>query len=204
MDMHFSFAKCEAGWRTHRSWLALLACGLALAGCHHAQPLSKEAEIQSSLNRFYAAEPACLWSAPITLEPTEAAAPAQAQAKANELRALDEAGVLDKARHGYLVTAAGRPFWRADPKQPGFGNVCYGHWRVSRVDRTTPHQDDLFGATVEASFEASIPSPALWTRMPAVQKAFPLMALKLSRSLPHGATMKHTGKGWQVAAIEVP
>ena len=181
--------------------VAMAACCALGSGCHKTPTVSQEEQVRTALNRFYAAQPACLWDKPVTLEHTKHGAESFST---KEARALDDAGLIDRERHGYVLTNAGRPFWREDKAQPGFGNLCFGKWQVTRIVSMTPRKDDLLGNTTEAVFEANMPSPALWTRQPEVQKAFPLMAMKVTKPMPHSATMRHTEKGWQVAVIAVP
>lgn len=182
--------------------LVITACCALSAGCHRrSQPVSQAEQIRTVLNNFYATEPACLWIKPVTLERTR---DRSASVKLSEARALIDAGLIDRERHGYRLTNPGRAFWRDDKTQPGFGNLCFGRWHVDRVTRMTTRPDDLFGDATETQFDATVMSPALWTRLPSMQQAFPLMALEVSRPLPHSATMKHTDKGWQIAVIAVP
>ena len=181
--------------------LALLSyCALG-TGCHRTKPVSQADEIQAALNRFYATEPACLWTTPVTLEHSKLASKSITE---KEAHALDDAGLIDIERHGYKLTNAGRAFWRNDKTEQNFGNLCFGKWHVNRIVSMTARPDGLFGDATETQFDATITSAALWTRVPAMQKAFPLMALEVTRPLPHRATMKHTDKGWQIAVIEVP
>lgn len=180
--------------------LAIAGCALGV-GCHKTPTVSQEEQVQTALNRFYAAQPVCLWDKPVALTRLKHT-PNFIGAK--EARALDDAGLIDKERHGYSVTNAGMPFWREEKAEPGSGNLCFGKWNVTRIDSMKPRKDDLFGNTTETEFQANIPSPALWTRLPEVQKAFPVMAMKVTEPMPHSATMRHTDKGWQVAVIAVP
>ncbi|WP_419805337.1 hypothetical protein [Terriglobus sp.] len=163
--------------------------------------MSQADEVQAALNRFYATEPACVWTNSVTLEHSKGRSKS---VTAEEARALDQAGLIDVQRHSYKLTNAGRAFWRDDKTEQGFGNLCFGKWHVDRIVSMTTRPDDLFGNATEVQFDATVASPALWTRSPAMQKAFPLMALEVSRPLPHSATMKHTDKGWQIAVIAVP
>ena len=181
--------------------LAVMGCCALSEGCHHAPVPSQEDEVRATLNSFYAAQPACLWTEPVRIE--GAKGPSRSLT-AKEARALDDAGLIDRERHHDTLTNAGRAFWRPDGKQPEYGNLCFGKWTVTRVVSVSPMQNDLFQNTYQARFEVAMPSPALWTRMPGLQAAFPLMAQKVTAPRPRSATLRKTNGGWQVAVIAEP
>lgn len=178
---------------------ALLGCCVLSSGCHHAAPPpSQDDQILATLNAFYAAQPACLWSEPVRIDGSRGGSHSPTL---KESRALDDAGLIDRDRRRDTLTNAGRTFWHEDAKKPGFGNLCFGKWTVTRVVSVSPLQNDLFHNLYEARFEVAMPSPALWTRMPQMQAAFPLMGQKVSAPRPRSATMRKTDSGWQVAVI---
>ena len=177
----------------------IIACA-GVAGCHRARPLTETEQFAALLNKFYANEPACLWQQQTTLDETNygAALPTPSEAKA-----LVDAGLIAAAPHGYALTGSGRKVWRPNVDEPRFGNLCYGTWHVERIDALTPRHDEVYGDVTDAQFFTVISSPAAWTRLPEMHQAFPLMAIEVSQSLPHLATLKHTDKGWQVASASV-
>lgn len=179
---------------------AIALCGLS-AGCHRVPPVSQADEIRTALNRFYAVEPACLWTKPITLERSRNGSDT---ATPREARALVYAGLIEAEHHGHKLTNAGSSFWREDPARRGFGNLCFGKWHADKIDNMVARPDGLFGNVIETRFEATLTSEALWTRVPAMQQAFPLMAMEVEGPVPHNAIMRHTDKGWEIAVIEVP
>ena len=189
------------GTRGLKLLAAVICLGLSgpLAGCHHARAVSQTDEITTALNQFYQGTPVCLWQKSITLDATRNPSESMTHAQAH---ALIGSGLLVAEGRHYTLTGGGMPFWRPDPKEPRFGNLCFGTWRVTRIERMkTSH--DLFGDVVQTEFNAIVPSAASWTQLPQVQEAFPLMALEISHDLPHVVMMRRTDKGWQIASAVV-
>src|SRR5579862_9844176 len=98
----------------------------------------------NAINTYYSSKPSCLWTAPVRF-------PVQVDtsdtSKTGGYDALVDQGLLvrttgekkvmliaSKQVNDYDISDNGRSAWTADPDQPGFGNFCYGHRKVSSID----------------------------------------------------------------------
>ena len=102
----------------------------------------------SAINTYYSAHPACLWSDP-TKFPVQA--DTSNASKTSGYDALVDQGLLvrttaekkvliiaSKQVNNYDISDKGRSAWTADVNQPGYGNFCYGHRKVTSIDSSTP------------------------------------------------------------------
>src|ERR1019366_4935787 len=141
---------------------ALLALTLALtAACNKNAPSTPN--YGDAINAFYQAHPACLWSSekrfPIQASPDDA--------KAENLDALVDQGLLtrtvtekkiiivSKRENNYDLSDKGRSAWTADPDQPGYGNFCYGHRKVTSIDNAPPASDQP-GSTITVNYHYTV------------------------------------------------
>ncbi len=163
-----------------------------------------------AINTYYSAHPVCLWDAPRQL-------PAQANTsggspKTSEFDALVDQGLLVRTTaekkvfivasrqvNNYDLSDKGRSAWTADPQQPGFGNFCYGHRKVSIIDSSTPSTADS-GATTEVAFHTTLEGAPGWATAAETLNAFPNLHTDLSAAQPAQATLINTSKGWQVVS----
>src|SRR5271155_3589691 len=150
--------------RTTLRTAALCGATLALAaGCN--KKADNTINFTSAINTYYSAHPACLWSDPIKF-------PVQADtsnaSKTSGYDALVDQGLLvrttaekkvmiiaSKQVNNYDLSDKGRTAWTADPNQPGYGNFCYGHRKVSSIDSFTPTTDAV-GATTQITYRYSL------------------------------------------------
>ena len=152
-----------------------------------------------AINHYYDTEPSCLWFEPVALptlvNPGRDILPS--------LEALASQGLLTRSQEQdgqrFQLADSARTYFRPDTRRPGFGNLCYGKPRVQHIDSTMLRHDENFGDVTDVAYESVIPSAPAWTAAPAVQHAFPIMALEISRPLPHTATLVKTPQGWDVA-----
>ena len=183
--------------------LVVCLCSLTLtAGCNQAKPkpASFNELATAAINHYYDTELSCLWFEPVALptfvDPGRDILPG--------LEALASQGLLTRSQkqgsQRFQLADSAREYFRPDAIRPGFGNLCYGKPRVQHIDRTMLRHDDNFGDVTDVAYESVIPSAPAWTAAPAVQHAFPVMALEVSRPLPHIATLKETPQGWAVAS----
>ena len=165
----------------------------------------------SAINTYYSAHPACLWSDPIKF-------PVQADtsdaSKTSGYDALVDQGLLvrttaekkkfiiaSKQVNNYDLSDKGRSVWTADTTQPGYGNFCYGHRKVSSIDSSTPTTSDP-GATTQIFYHYNIPDAAGWASAPETQNAYPQLQTELAAPQNAQATLTNTTNGWQVSSAK--
>jgi hypothetical protein len=182
-----------------------LVCFLALAplACNKKAP--KAPNYADAINSYYQAHPACLWT-------EEKKFPVQAatsdDAKTQGYDALVDQGLLSrtvsekkviiisKRENNYDLTDKGRAAWTADPNQPGYGNFCFGHRKVSTIDSNTPSSDQP-GATVTVNYHYTLTDIPAWASAAETQTAFPQLR-PANTPQPATATLTNTSNGWQV------
>lgn len=205
----FSTASKRQGEKVMRkSWIAfcLIASTIPfVAGCH-SKAVDKQ-EFRSSLDNYYASQQACLWS-------TQVKFPVQADtdddAKTRHFDALTDAGLLqripaEKKRfligsknvNNYDLSDQGRSDWTADASQPGYGNFCFGHPKVTSIDSFTPDTGGATQYSVNYHVGATLPS---WANNAEIQTAFPSVA-DLGQGRPASAMLSKTSNGWQVQNV---
>src|SRR5271154_1186716 len=166
--------------RTTLRTAALCGAALALAtGCN--KKADNTLNFTSAINTYYSAHPTCLWSDPIKF-------PVQADtsdnSKTSGYDALVDQGLLarttaekkkfiiaSKQVNNYDLSDKGRAAWTADTTQPGYGNFCYGHRKVSSIDSSTPTTSDP-GATTQISYHYNVPDAAAWAPAAETQNAY--------------------------------
>ncbi len=131
---------------TIRGLMLCVAATLLATGCN--KKTDNNLNFTNAINTYYSAHPVCLWSEPIKF-------PVQADtsdtSKTSGYDALVDQGLLvrttaekkkmilgSKQVNNYDLSDKGRSAWTADVQQPGFGNFCYGHRKVSSIDSSTP------------------------------------------------------------------
>ena len=129
---------------SRRSFRVAACCGvaaMAAIGCN--KKADNTSNFTSAINTYYAAHPSCLWSDPIKF-PLQVAT--SDTTKTAPYDALVDQGLLSRTSvekkrliilsqqaNNYDLSDKGRSVWTADQTQPGFGNFCYGHRKVSRA-----------------------------------------------------------------------
>jgi hypothetical protein len=186
---------------------AIASAALIVAGCH-SKVVDKE-EFHSALNNYYATQQSCLWSSAVQF-------PVQADtdddAKRQHYDALTDAGLLqripaEKKRfligsknvNNYDLSDRGRSAWTADPAQPGYGNFCFGHPKVTSIDSFTPDAGGATQYSVNYHYGVTLPD---WASNAEIQTAFPSLATR-SNGQPATATLTRTGNGWQVQNVSL-
>jgi hypothetical protein len=167
---------------------------------------------EAAINSYYQARPTCLWS-------TAQQFPVQighSDPKAAQFDALVDQGLLtrttsekkiiivSKQENNYDVSDKGRSAWTADSTQPGYGNFCYGHRKVSTIDSYTPTNSQP-GATTTVQYHYAFADVPAWASTAETQTAYPRVQANLSTT-PKAATvqMTNTSNGWQVATADNP
>ena len=182
------------------------AVALLIPGC------SKKADntmnYTRAINTYYSANPACLWSEPVKFPVQVDTSDAS---KTSGYDALVDQGLLvrttaekkklilgSKQVNNYDLSDKGRAAWTADVQQPGFGNFCYGHRQVDRIDASTPTTSNV-GATTQVNYHYSFSGAPGWATAAETQNAYPQIRADLAGSQPGLVTLANTGNGWAVS-----
>lgn len=187
---------------------AAAVCGavmLVATGCN--KKADNSINYTSAINSYYSAHPACLFSeskqfpAQAATSDTSKTAPYDALVDQGLLvRTTAEKKVLiiaSKQVNNYDLSSSGRSAWTADTTQPGFGNFCYGHRKVTTIDSSTPTTSDV-GATTQINYHYGISDAPGWASAAETKTAFPNVATDLAGPQAATATLTNTANGWQV------
>jgi hypothetical protein len=196
--------------RTALRTAALCGAAFSLAiGCN--KKADNTLNFTSAINTYYSAHPACLWSDPIKF-------PVQADtsdaSKTSGYDALVDQGLLvrttaekkkfilgSKQVNNYDLSDKGRSVWTADTTQPGYGNFCYGHRKVSSLDSSTPTTSDP-GATTQIAYHYTLADAPSWATAAETQTAYPQLQTELAAPQNAQATLTNTTNGWQVSSAK--
>jgi hypothetical protein len=192
------------------SVLCVTVCVVVLlaSGCSRMEDTN--ANFTKAINKYYSDHPSCLWPDPVKfpVEEEDASSPREItgyDALVDQtllVRATDPRKVLvaeGKLAHNYNLSDQGRRIWTADPQQPGFGNLCYGHRVVAGIDSTSPTSSQN-GATTNVVYRYTIADVSPWAKSVETQTAFPSLQADLSGNQVGRATLTDTRKGWQVSS----
>jgi hypothetical protein len=187
---------------------AVVFCASAvLGGCN--RKIDNTMNFTNAINSYYSAHPACLWSDPMKF-------PVQANtsdtSKTSGYDALVDQGLLvrttaekrvmivaSKQVNNYDLSDKGRSGWTADANQPGFGNFCYGHRKVSSIDSSTPTTSAV-GATTQVAYHYTFVDVASWANAAETQTAYPQLHSELAGPVTANATLTNTSNGWQLTS----
>lgn len=185
-------------------------CGtvmLLAAGCNKKQDNS--INYTSAINAYYSAHPACLWpdsvKFPVQADTSDASKTSGYDALVDQgllVRTTAEKKVMiiaSKQVNNYDLSDKGRSAWTADVNQPGFGNFCYGHRKVTSIDSSTPTTSDA-GATTQVMYHYTLADAPGWATAAETQNAYPEIHADLSGPLTGQATLTNTNNGWQVSS----
>ena len=187
-------------------WATIFAASLLIAGCNRMEDTTQN--LTRAIDSYYNTHPSCLWPEAMKF-PVEQDTSNPKETK--RLDALVYQGLLARAASPKVMVSAGQPSdiynltpkgqsaWTPDPKQPGFGNLCYGHRTVTSIDSSSP-TSNKDGATTDVVYRYSIAAPAAWAADPETQAAFPALQADLSGNQVARATLTDTHKGWQVTS----
>ena len=107
--------------------------------------------------------------------------------------------VMSEQANNYDLSDKGRSAWTADTSQPGFGNFCYGHRKVSSITSSTPTTDQT-GATTQVNYQYTFSDAPGWATAAETQSAFPQLHTDLAAPAAAQATLTNTTNGWQVSS----
>ncbi len=147
-------------------------CGtaaLVAVGCN--KKADNTMNFTNAINAYYSAHHACLWPDPVKFPCQETPSD---PSKTSGYDALVDQGLLvrttaekkvmiiaSKQVNNYDLSDKGRSSWTADTTQPGFGNFCYGHRKVSSIDSSTPTTSQV-GATTQVSYHFTFSDAPAW------------------------------------------
>lgn len=188
-------------------------CGAAVVllatGCN--KKVDNRANFSNAINTYYSAHPPCLWSDPVKF-------PVQVDtsdtSKTTGYDALVDQGLLvrttaektkliisSKQVNNYDLSGNGRSVWTVDVAQPGFGNFCYGHYKVSSIDNSTPTTSSV-GATTQVAYHYALADVPAWAAAAETQNAYPQLRTNISSPQAAHATLTNTANGWQVTGAD--
>lgn len=182
------------------------AVALLASGCNKKD--DNTLNFTNAINTYYGAHPACLWSDsvkfPVQAETSDASKTSAYDALVDQgllIRTTGEKKVMiiaSKQVNNYDLSDKGRSAWTADVQQPGFGNFCYGHRKVSTIDSTTPTTSAV-GATTQVSYHYTLADAPAWATAAETQTAYPDVHADVSGPQAGQATLTNTSNGWQVS-----
>jgi hypothetical protein len=184
---------------------------LSSAGCN--KHVDNTMHFRDAINTYYSAHPVCLWDEPVKF-------PVQADTsdagKTAGYDALVDQGLLarttaekkvmivaSKQVNNYDISDKGRATWVADVNQPGFGNFCYGHRKVTSIDSSSPTTDER-GATTQVAFHYTVSDAPAWATAEETQNAYPQIRQNIGGPYPATATLIETNEGWKVGRMGAP
>jgi hypothetical protein len=185
-------------------------CGAALllaTGCN--KKADNTLNFTSAINSYYTVHPACLWSDtvkfPVQANTSDASKTSGYDALVDQgllVRTTAEKKVMiiaSKQVNNYDLSDKGRAAWTADTNQPGYGNFCYGHRKVSTIDSSTPTTDAV-GATTQILYHYTLADAPAWASAAETQTAYPQLQSDLAGPQSSQATLTNTSNGWQVSS----
>ena len=187
--------------------LVILSFALVLTACK--RTADSTPNFEAAINSYYQTHPSCLWTAPQRF-PIQVS---HDDPKTTQFDALVDQGLLtrttsekkiiiiSKQENNYDVSDGGRNSWTADPSQPGYGNFCYGHRKVSSVDGNSPTTDNV-GAKTTINYHWTLTDVPNWASAAETQTAYSKLANDISTApKPAVATLTNTASGWQVTSV---
>jgi hypothetical protein len=192
--------------------MALVVTGL-FAGAIGCKKEVDHAPLLAAINKSLVGRHDCIWPEPIKLpmlvDPTQ-------DARIRGFDALTDAGLFirenviktegkgqAKQMFRYNLSDKGHPSWTADPKQPGYGNFCFGRSNATAIDSAKPNDSaNPTQYTVQYQYEVlGIPE---WVRTPESMRAFPKLAADTSIQTATATLVKGESGGWEVAPASAP
>lgn len=178
------------------------------AGCN--KHVDNTQHFTDAINTYYAAHPVCLWDStmkfPVQADTSDASKTAGYDALVDQgllTRTTAEKKVMivaSKQVTNYDISDKGRGAWVADVDQPGFGNFCYGHRKVTSIDSSTPTSDER-GATTLVTYHYTVADAPAWAAAEETKNAYPQVGHNLSGPQTGTATLIETNEGWKVARM---
>lgn len=187
------------------SWAATALAVTLSVGCN--KRVDNTIHFTDAINTYYAAHPVCLWDTstkfPVQADTSDASKTAGYDALVDQGllgRTTAEKKVMivaSKQVSNYDISEKGRGAWVPDVDQPGFGNFCYGHRKVTSIDSSTPTTDER-GATTQVAYHYTVVEAPAWATAEETQNAYPQIRQNLSGSRTGNAVLIETNEGWKV------
>ncbi len=188
--------------------LAVAAASVFLTlGCN--RMADTNANYLKALNTYYDTHPSCLFRESVRFPVEQDAGNARETAGFEAL--VDESlltrvpaqkavmVVATKQVTNYDLAPKGRSEWVADPKQPGYGNLCYGHRQAVAIQSSTPTTSSA-GATTTVVYRYTMKDVPAWATAQPIQSVFRDLQGDLSGHQVGRANLSDTHKGWQVTS----
>ena len=185
--------------------LALVLTGL-LACATGCKKQVDHAEFISAINTSFAGRHECVWPEPVKL-------PAQVDPTTDEriraFEALTDAGLLLRGAEAkkrlvvgskvniYDLSDKGHSSWTPEPKQPGYGNFCFGHFNATAINNATPN-DSANPTQYTVTYRYEVLGIPEWVRTPESMRAFPKLAADTSIQSATATLSKGTNGVWAV------
>ena len=183
-------------------------CGAAMlfaTGCN--KKADNTMNFTNAIDTYYSAHPACLWpdsvKFPVQVDTSDTSQTTGYDALVDQgLLARTTAEkkkliIASKQVTNYDLSDKGRSLWTVDVSQPGFGNFCYGHRKVSSIDSSTPTTSEV-GATTQVNYHYTLAGAPDWATTAETQTAYPQIHADMSGPQAAHATLTNTASGWQV------
>jgi hypothetical protein len=190
--------------------LALVLVGLSACATGCRQRFDRAAFI-SAINKSFAGRHECVWleaiKLPARVDPSK-------DERIRDFDALFDAGLLIRAseeKNATLVDSKpidkfdlsdkGHSAWTPDPRRPGYGNFCFGHFNVTAIEKATPNDPSSpTQYTVDYKYEVEgIPG---WARTPESMRAFRKIAADTSIQSATATLVKGADGSWAVAPTQ--
>jgi hypothetical protein len=192
--------------RDLRRWLTVPAAIMLLtSGCNHMQ--DTDANYKRAIDKYYEAHESCLFQEPVKFPEQDDSGDRKQMAR---LDALVDQGLLTRSTgqktvmmvaskpvNNYDLSPKGHTEWVADAKQPGYGNLCYGHRKVIAIDSSAPTTSSE-GATTTVVYRYTVKDVPEWTKPAEIQMAFPELQADLTGHQVGRASLTDTKDGWAV------
>lgn len=187
-----------------RRWLVVPAAAALLAtGCNHMDDAATN--YTRAIDTYYGSHASCLFEGPVKFPMEGDMADARETARYNALvdeNLLTRSGgdkkmmvVASRQMSNYDLSPQGHAEWVADARQPGYGNLCYGHRKVLAIDSNNASTD---GTTTTVVYRYTVNNVPSWAKAPALQAAFPGLRADLSGRQVGQVTLTNTKNGWEV------
>ena len=195
--------------RTIRSTfhIAVLCGAVALLATGCSKKADNTMNFSNAIDTYYSTHQACLWpdsvKFPVQVDTSDTSHTTGYDALVDQgllVRTTAEKKKLiisSKQVNNYDLSSKGRSVWTVDVQQPGFGNFCYGHRKVSSIDSSTPTTSDV-GATTQVSYHYTLSGSPDWATAAETQTAYPQIRADLGGPQAAHATLTNTSSGWQV------
>jgi hypothetical protein len=167
-----------------------------------------KAQFKSAINSSLAGKHECIW--PETVKMPAEADPSKDE-RTRDFDALTDAGLLARAPEEkkrfligskqvnlYDLSDKGHTAWTPDPKQPGYGNFCFGHFNVTNVVNAIP-ADPANPTQYTVTYQYEVEGIPGWATTPESRRAFPKISKDTSIQSATATVVKDSNGGWVVA-----